>query len=332
MSKTPITLALILSALSRGIEDNDLIASFDGATLRNWPDPDDDDVLVEGYWRFGFALEFEETLAFERRVGRSGVKGQLAVSAIVFYGDGEDGYIPWAHELPAGLSFDMPPAAVAQHLGAPLATRAPYERRVDKFFVDDYVLDVCFDDDEERIAFVSVRPKDVYEQGIVATSKLRWEAVASAIGQDVESADLHASLTSVLGMPVASGDLDEHENEAFRESLGLTFYSLKGEEMPGAGDKLAARKQLVSGVKFSRAGVVRSWGYSGTLPFGLHFGDSPDVVRAKLPSNAFEGGYEAGGRFTCIADGLFFHVYFSLVYWQIIAVSVFHESQAADLV
>ncbi|QEI07093.1 hypothetical protein FXN63_15540 [Pigmentiphaga aceris] len=330
MTTTPISLDLVLSALGRGTEDTALIARFDAATLRNWPDPEDDREMVEGYWRFGFALEFDHRVAFERRYGRAGAQGPLVVSAIVFYADEDEGYTTWAHALPAELSFDMSPADVAKQLGSAVATRAPYDRRVDKFFVGDHVLDVCFDDDEQRIAFVSIRLKDIYEREVAPTSDLRWEALAQAIAQDVESPTLHASLASALRVPVTSDELDDRQNDAFHEDLGLTFYSLKGKEMPGAGDKSVARKRLVSGIKFCRAGVARSSGYAGTLPFGLNFGDGPDAVRAKLPPDAFQDAYEAGGRFTCTVDGYFFHVYVSLVFWQTIAVSVFHESQAAD--
>lgn len=320
---------LVMSALGRGIEDPDLLRRFAQASLFNWPDLDDDRLgaTVEEYWRYGFTLEFDDTQALERLLGVSVIRGPLAVSAVLFYPAGVGGHAGWKQPLPYGLSFGMGAADLERKLGRPRATRAPYGQRVDQFLVDAYVLDVCHSpDNESGIDFFSFRLKNIYEKEGAPISEHDWEPLAQAIGRPVADPMVLQLASAFAAAPVTPLDLSGHENTQFHLQSGLSFYALPAAELGGVG-----KQKCFAGFKMARAGVYGSKGYSGKLPFGLVFADGPDAIRAKLPVTAQQDGFEANGRFTCRADNYFFHVHYSLIFWQIISVSVFHVRMDPEL-
>ncbi|WP_066127944.1 hypothetical protein [Bordetella ansorpii] len=324
----PIDAHLVMSALGRGSLDQDLLQRFAQAGLFNWPDPDDDreGAAVEEYWRYGFTLEFADTLAQERLLGVSGLQGPLAVSAILFFSAGVGGHAGWQQALPYDLSFGMSPADLERAFGPPRATRAPYGLPVSQFLVDAYVLDVCYaPEGQGNIDFFSFRLQNIYERGEAPVSDRDWKPLARMIGKPVTDTTLLQLVEASVGAPVTASDLSSHENTQFHRQCGLSFYALPAAELGGAG-----KQKCVAGFKMSRAGVYGSKGYSGALPFGLVFADGPDAIREKLPETAKQGAFEASGRFTCRTDSLFFHVHYSLIFWQIIAVSVFHLAMDFD--
>lgn len=324
----PIDASLVMSALGRGVQDQDLLQRFAQAGLFNWPDPDDDrdGATVEAYWRYGFTLEFEDTLAQERLLGVSGIQGPLAVSALLFYSAGVGGHAGWRQALPYGLSFGMSAADLETRLGRPRATRAPYGLEVSQFLVDAYVLDVCHSPaGQGNIDFFSFRLQNIYERGEAPVSAQDWQPLAGALGKPVTDAWVLELAEAAAGAPVTAADLSRHENMQFHRQSGLSFYAVPAAELGGVG-----KHKCLAGFKMARAGVHESKGYAGKLPFGLVFADGPDAIRAKLPATARQDSFEADGRFTCNTGHFFLHVHYSLIFWQIIAVSVFHVALAAD--
>ncbi len=321
-----IDVDLVLAALGRGTQDEALRERYAQAGLHNWPDPQDDreDASIEAYWRYGFTLEFDETATQEPLLGVSGIEGPLTVSAALFYADGVAGHTGWQPALPFGLAFDMTPAEVAAVLGEPRASRAPYELRVDQFLRGQYVLDVCYAPaGEGGIDFVSVRPQNIYETGRAVVTDMPWQPLAESIGVPADDAALLARLASYVDASLVAADLADDENTRFQRQSGLTFHGLAAKALGGSG-----RKICLAGFKMARAGLHGSKGYTGQLPFGLLFGDGPETIGAKLPPDAQQSSHEAHGRYICEANGLFFDVHYSLIHWQIIAVSVFHPALA----
>ncbi|WP_133493357.1 hypothetical protein [Alcanivorax sp. 24] len=129
---------LMLSALGKGNKDDEVRKAFAEASLANWPDVADDREAAWNveYWRYGCSLTFVETGQYEQLFDEHGIQGGLVAATSTFYLRGVDGFRAFPEEPPFGLTPGMKPDEVAACIGPVRASRVPYDRRVDLFFVD----------------------------------------------------------------------------------------------------------------------------------------------------------------------------------------------------
>jgi hypothetical protein len=328
---TPLTSELIISALGSGVSDERLRQRFAAAELFNWPDVNED---REGawnveYWRHGCALSFSETEGYEKLYGSKPLEGSLAVAAIYFYAEGVNGFHGFEGSLPFGLDFSMTPEEVHAIIGNAYASRSPYGSRVDLFYLKEHALNICFNSKSGKIGFVEIRKKNIYEYALRSSSSVRWTDYSFVIGMPPSHEDTLRHLVEHIGIPVAADELSQFECDEFRKDFGLTFYSsdIESLEWPEFEQLPGQKARILTGVKFDRAGNFNSSGFKGRLPFDIEFSDDPISVISKLPATGFNAPLsEVAGHYGFVHEDRYYHIYFSIVFWQIIAISVFHPA------
>ena len=193
--------------------------------------------------------------------------GQTLLTQVYFYSDFE-GIDAYTGELPYGLSLDDDRDTVREKLAAFEASR--HSGLNDTWDVDGYRLAITFDDDELAVARIAclalpapVRPMREVEPPALARllasfgDALKPAAVKAVwpTGWDDES----------LGLAMDDGDLD------LTDSYGVT---LKYGKKSG--------QYVLSTIALHRNGDMAAAGWTGELPSGLDFEDSPDALLRKM--------------------------------------------------
>lgn len=290
--------------------------------------------------RHGFCLIFQPREDYDLvHHTLSGVEAPFVLEQIAFFAKGVQIY--QAFEGPVFRGVDMAThrtdAAYAA-LGPPLARRLVYETSTDLFIFGDFVVNFGFQDGPDApLAHVHIRRRNVFDEVMLNPRGLDGPPKAPISMPGLAQLGLPASAPVVqdflsgLGL---DGEIDEdircpEEMNGRARSHGIIIYF---KEMPRAAiGPHALPEKCVSAITYKRRGDLGSSGYSGDLPFGLHFGDRPDiaVVRAGHAPNKISESEELRSYYWRVASGMVVQAVFSLIDWQLARVTLHAPSRAS---
>jgi len=205
----------------------------------------------------------------------------LLLQQLTFYSNGREGVRRYGGELPHGLQWTDTREQARTRLAAFETGRASY--LTDRWDIGPQRLVLAYAHGGEALDSVHVKlriaPLD---------ERLRQQPTVSASAWF----DLfgHAADSSVLCSALSPLDvrarieLDEVESEVqFTEECGLTLYFDEARRLQTANNPTGRGKSMVFGaVKFHRARDLDGRQYTGSLPFGLSFEDSPADLADKI--------------------------------------------------
>ncbi|MDA8446475.1 MULTISPECIES: hypothetical protein [Pseudomonadota] len=284
--------------------------------------------------RHGFCLIFQLREDYDL-VHRSpcGVEAPFVLEQIAFFAKGVQIYQGFEGPVfrDVCMTTRRSDAAYAA-LGSPLARRSVYETSTDLFVVDDFVLNFGFQDDgqDSHLAHIHIRRKNIFDDVMLNPRLVDIPPNASysmpglaQLGLCSDSLDVRDFLAA-LGL---SNEIDEdigcpEEMSGRARSHGIVIYF---KEMPGAENHShALPDKIVSAITYKRRGDLGSSGYLGDLPFGMHFGDRPDVAIAKAkhaPLKVAES-EQLLSYYWHVASGIVVQGVFSLIDWQLARVTL----------
>jgi hypothetical protein len=251
---------------------------------------------------------------FER--GRS----PMILTQIYFYGDHEDVH-PYRGPLPFGLQLTDDRSAVRAKLAALEGTRRSYVR--DTWEPRDFRLTVSYVDDGARIGFVLCMLREPslpgFDYSLAPSPTI--EAIIGLLGKgcnDSSFRDVFApiGLDRHLEVVTHGGGADFRNPYGFE--LGFSQPPFTDQHRTGA-----PIGPIFSYVMFYRERELGARGWQGTLPLGILFDDSPEVVTQKVGLPADE---QADEQFTGYAlwhlPNYSLHVYYSTMENLILRVRV----------
>ncbi|WP_152643500.1 hypothetical protein [Paracidovorax citrulli] len=226
-------------------------------------------------------------------------------------------------------------------LGQPLARRTVYETSTDLFVLGDWVLNFGFQEGgpDPRLAHVHIRRRNIFDDVMLSPRfvDLPPDAYASMLGlaelgHTTDSPNVLAFLSG-LGL---ENEIDEdigcpEEMNGRARSHGIVIYF---KEVSRAGGYASAPPgKIVSAITYKRRGDLGSAGYSGDLPFSMHFGDRPDVAiaKARISPVKITESEELLSYYWHVASGIVVQAVFSLVDWQLARVTL-HAPMRASFV
>ncbi|WP_369939610.1 hypothetical protein [Xanthomonas medicagonis] len=284
--------------------------------------------------RHGFCLIFQTRENYDL-VHRAacGVQASFVLEQVAFFAKGVQIYQGFEGPVFRGVGMTTRRSdATYAALGQPLASRLVYETSTDLFVAGDWVLNFGFQDEgpDARLVHVHIRRKNVFDDVMLSPRIEDVPPAADAAMPGLAQLGLSAASSEVLGF-LASLGLDDEADEdngcpeelnARAQSHGIVVY-LK--DVAGAAEDLdAASDTIVSAITYKRRGDLGSLGYSGVLPFGLQFGDRPDVAIAKAkhaPAKVSES-EELRSYYWPVASGMIVQAVFSLIDWQLARVTL----------
>lgn len=294
--------------------------------------------------RHGFCLIFQTRENYDL-VHRAacGVQAPFVLEQVAFFAKGVQIY--QGFEGPVFRGVDMTGRrsdAMYAALGQPLARRLVYETSTDLFVVGDWVLNFGFQDEgpDARLAHVHMRRKNVFDDVMLRPRIEDVPPAADAAMPGLAQLGLSAVSPEVLGFLAGLGlddedDEDEEDSGCPQElngcaqSHGIVIY-LK-DVSGAAGHPDGPSDTIVSAITYKRRGDLESLGYAGVLPFGLQFGDRPDVAIAKAkhaPAKVSES-EELRSYYWPVASGMVVQAVFSLIDWQLARVTLHAPARAS---
>ncbi|GKS88746.1 hypothetical protein [Acidovorax sp. SUPP2539] len=293
--------------------------------------------------RDGFCLIFQPREDYDL-VHRSpcGVEAAFVLEQIAFFAKGVQIYQGFEGPVfrDVRMTTRRSDAAYAA-LGAPLARRTVYETSTDLFVVDDFVLNFGFQNDgqDSPLAHVHIRRKNVFDDVMLDPQLLDIPLNApytmpglAQLGHSSDSLEVQDFLAS-LGL---SNEIDEdigcpEEMSGRARSHGIVIYF---KEITGAANRPhELPDKIVSAITYKRRGDLGSSGYLGDLPFGMHFGDRPDVAIAKAehPPVKVAESEQLLSYYWHVSSGIVVQAVFSLIDWQLARVTLHAPVRAASV-
>lgn len=298
--------------------------------------------------RHGFCLIFQTRENYDL-VHRAacGVQAPFVLEQVAFFAKGVQIYQGFEGPVFRGVGMTTRRSdATYAALGQPLVRRLVYETSTDLFVVGDWVLNFGFQDEgpDARLAHVHIRRKNVFDDVMLRPRIEDAPPTADAAMPGLAQLGLSVASSEVLGFLATLGLDHEAEDDQYDEdngcpeelngcaqSHGIVVY-LK--DVAGAAeDPDAASDTIVSAITYKRRGDLGSLGYSGVLPFGLQFGDRPDVAIAKAkhrPAKVSES-EELRSYYWPVASGMVMQAVFSLVDWQLARVTLHAPVRASSV-
>lgn len=285
--------------------------------------------LVVQSERHGFCLIFQPREDHDL-VHRTpcGVEAPFVLAQIAFFAKGVQIYQGFEGVVfrDVGMNTRRSDTAYAA-LGPPLARRSVYETSTDLFALGDWVLNFGFPEKEQDppLAHVHIRRKNVFDDVMLNPRMLEvapdTDASMPGLSQLGRSSDAPEVQDFLAGLGL-NDEIDEdigcpEEMNGRARSHGIVIYF---KELPEAlGHANALPNKIVSAITYKRRGDLRSLGYCGDLPFGLHFGDRPDIAiaKAKHPPAKVSESEELRSYYWRVASGMVVQAVFSLVDWQL---------------
>ncbi|QEI07299.1 hypothetical protein FXN63_16680 [Pigmentiphaga aceris] len=193
--------------------------------------------------------------------------GDILLTQVYFYANFE-GIDPYQGELPYGLSMEDSRDAVRAKLAAFEASR--HSGLKDTWDVDGYRMSVTYDEDELAVAGIACLAVPAPVKRLREFEPPAIEAILKTFGDPPKPVALKPVWPAgwddeALGLALDDGELD------MTDSYGVTLtYARKN------------GKQGLRTIALHRNGDLASPGWTGELPAGLDFEDSPDTLLTKL--------------------------------------------------
>jgi hypothetical protein len=247
------------------------------------PDLDEDDPDQHHDWvlirRKGLELGFADAAYFAGKPRDFWRSEGLVFNQLTFYSDTREGVRPYTGELPHGLLMTDSRATVRAKLAAFEATRHSY--LTDRWDTERYRLIVAYRSDGQGLDSVHLKlnaaPLDERQRQQPPVAAEAWlqlfglPAASPALGQALAPLDIPARI-------------EEHEDDRevdFLGECGLSLYFEKASKLKTAA-KSRGSGLVLGAVKFYRARDLEARQYTGGLPFGLQFDDSPEALVARV--------------------------------------------------
>ena len=253
-----------------------------GTLTRPSLDEDDEDqhydwVLVR---RKGDELGFVDAAYFRGEIKPLWRSEGLILNQLTFYSDTRGSVKAYEGKLPHGLSMHDTRATVREKLISCESTRRSY--LTDRWDIENYRLIVAYKPNDAGVDSVHIKlpiwpyPQHAREQPTVAADE--W---LSLFGEPQNSETLQLNLTPLNIVERIEEDEDERE-VSFTDACGITLYFEEARRIKLPALRLTDRTLVFSAVKFFRARDQEARQYSGALPLGLDFNDSPETLLKKL--------------------------------------------------
>ncbi|MEA9822358.1 hypothetical protein VDF98_03705 [Xanthomonas campestris pv. raphani] len=293
--------------------------------------------------RHGFCLIFQLREDYDL-VHRSpcGVEAPFVLEQIAFFAKGVQIYQGFEGPVfrDVCMTTRRSDAAYAA-LGSPLARRSVHETSTDLFVVEDFVLNFGFQDDgqDSHLAHIHIRRKNIFDDIMLNPRLVDIPPNASysmpglaQLGHSSNSLEVQDFLAG-LGL---SNEIDEdigcpEEMSGRARSHGIVIYF---KEITGAASRPhVLHDKIVSAITYKRRGDLSSSGYLGDLPFGMHFGDRPDVAIAKAehPPVKIAESEQLLSYYWHVSSGIVVQAVFSLIDWQLARVTLHAPVRAASV-
>jgi len=238
------------------------------------PDQHHDWILIR---RRGLELGFADAAYFTGKPRDFWRSEGLILNQLTFYSDTREGVRPYTGELPHGLLMTDSRTSVRAKLSAFEPSRRSY--LTDRWDTERYRLIVAYRPDGQGLDSVHLKlnaaPLDDRQRRQPQVAADAW---LQLFGLPAASPALRAALAP-LDISVR---IEEHEDDRevdFLEECGLSLYFEKASKL-----KTAAKSTGLAfgAVKFYRARDLEARQYTGGLPFGLHFDNSPETLVARV--------------------------------------------------
>jgi hypothetical protein len=217
----------------------------------------------------------------------------LILNQITFYSDTREGVSPFVGELPHSLLLSDSRQVVHQKLAQYESTRRSYV--TDRWTVDQYRLVVAYkkngglDSVHIKVPIPALSEKYRIQPKISAAE---WVAL---FGVSPDDTQLKSSL---YPLDVAQRLVDEEEEREveFLDECGLAIYFEDAHKLRLDRVITQSNALVFGAVKFYRARDLNSRQYSGELPLGLSFEDSPEMLfqKIKVPPVKHDDGSTTG--------------------------------------
>lgn len=241
------------------------------------PDQHFDWILVR---KKGVELGFADTAYFLGRPMALWRHDGLMLNQLTFYSDSRNGVAAYSGELPHGLLMSDSRAIARGKMQSFEPSRHSYQ--TDRWNVGDYRVIVAYRAEGLGIDSVHlklpIRPFDEKLRRQPTVPVHQWSRL---FGHPAASKVLRDALTPLDLLERIKDGEDEREVE-FLGECGMTLYFEHAERLGTAADFHDGHRLVLGGVKFHRARDLESRQYTGELPFGLSFDDSPEQLNAKI--------------------------------------------------
>jgi hypothetical protein len=292
---------------------------------------------IERAEHLGLCLIYVRKKNYERLFGKPESDGDFILKELVFYAQGVQDYQGYSLEpLPSNLRFGMRPSQVREVLGNHCGKRELHGSVCERFVIDNkFIVNVTYIDD--AVGIVHLRAAHIYDQKslpveglkVVRLPKPKFEVtqLTPFLGCDAMDADLDA-FTTKLGWSSNGVDLNDcHEIMELIESAGLTLYYRQAKEIKNFAPKEKTStlpSTIFVGFRVNRCGDMDSAGYTGSMPYGIEFFDTPKQMIEKIGKNPIkEGVAEDTGYYMWLLKEGIVHAMFSLIDLQLYRLTIF---------
>lgn len=205
----------------------------------------------------------------------------LLLQQMTFYNSGRDGMRRYGGELPHGLQWSDTRSQARTRLAAFETARKSY--LTDRWDIGPQRLVLAYASDGEVLDSVHVKLRIApLDERLRQQPEVTASAWLDLFGHAADSSVLRSALVPLNVS--ARIELDEIESEVqFTEECGLTLYFDEARRLLTSSHSTRRDKSMVFGaVKFHRARDMNGRQYTGSLPFGLSFEDSPANLADKI--------------------------------------------------
>lgn len=257
----------------------------------------------------GIEFGFDDEASWRGWVEFERGRHQMLLTQIYFYGE-HKGVNPYAGHLPFGLALSDDREIVRSKMMPLEITRRSYVR--DVWDSRDYRITVSYVDTDERIGFVlcALREPTLPASDYSLNATLPIEHITGLLGKGLDNGELREAFKS-LGINRFVEDVREGRALDFRNSYGFEL----GFTRPASVEQSPANSLLepiFSYAVFYRERELDARGWTGTLPLGIQFDDSPEILMRKVGLSPDEQvDKEATGYALWHLPDFSLHVYYS---------------------
>jgi hypothetical protein len=274
--------------LGQSVESIHIQQAFINLNTLTRPQLDEDDLDQHYDWilvrRKGVELGFADKAYFEGLVKPLWRDKGLILSQITFYNDTREGVSPYQGTLPYGLTLFDTREIVRIKLAEFESTRCSY--LTDRWNIGKHRLIISYKSNNTGIDSVHVKlPIYPLSDKHREQPKIAAQDWMQLFGLDWKQVKFIKAISPLDVAEELEGEEDQREVD-FLDECGLMLYFEEHGKLktPHPKDTQQTGNSLVfAAVKFFRARDLEARQYTGELPFGLSFDESPQSVLRKIP-------------------------------------------------
>jgi hypothetical protein len=227
----------------------------------------------------GIEFGFDDEASWRGWVEFERGRHQMLLTQIYFYGK-QKGVNPYGGRLPFGLALSDDRDIVRSKMMALESTRRSYVR--DVWDSRDYRITVSYVDADAGIRFVlcALREPTLPAVDYSLNATVPIERIVGLLGKELDNGELREAFKS-LGISRFIEDVREGRALDFRNSYGFEL----GFTRPASLEHRPPQSEvepIFSYAAFYRERELDARGWTGTLPLGIQFDDSPEILMQKV--------------------------------------------------